>query len=79
MIRCPCCGYLTIEDDYVEVIVDICPVCFWQYDETAHERPDDIIGPNNVSLNKAKENFKAIGACEQKFLSNVRLPFKDEV
>lgn len=31
MIRCPVCNYLTIDDSF-EVITDICPVCFWQYD-----------------------------------------------
>ena len=34
MKRCPCCGYLTI-DDTDELITDICDVCFWQYDEVA--------------------------------------------
>ncbi|MBS5484741.1 MAG: hypothetical protein KHX37_07930 [Eubacterium sp.] len=27
MKRCPCCGYLTL-DDTDEVITDICDVCF---------------------------------------------------
>lgn len=36
MKRCPCCGYLTI-DDTNEVIDDICEVCFWQYDEVAQD------------------------------------------
>ena len=31
---CPCCGYYTVESDD-EVIVDICDVCFWQYDVVA--------------------------------------------
>ncbi|MCH5259572.1 MAG: hypothetical protein J1F18_07460 [Lachnospiraceae bacterium] len=31
MIRCPVCNYLTIDDSF-EVITEICPVCFWQYD-----------------------------------------------
>ena len=47
MKRCPCCGYLTI-DDTDEVITDICDVCFWQYDEVAQNMPDEIIGANQV-------------------------------
>lgn len=64
MKRCPCCGYLTIDDSY-EVITDICAVCFWQYDVVSQDYPDISIGPNKVSLNMARENYKAIGACEE--------------
>lgn len=51
MKRCPCWGYLTI-DDSDNIITDI---CFWQYDEVAQNAPDSIIGANNVSLNMAKK------------------------
>lgn len=36
---CPCCGYFTVESDD-EIIIDICDVCFWQYDFVAHNYPD---------------------------------------
>lgn len=78
MRRCPCCGYLTI-DDSNEVITDICDVCFWQYDEVAHNEPNRIIGANKVSLNMAKENFKSFGAIEERYLSMVRAPYEDEI
>ena len=78
MKRCPCCGYLTI-DDSDEVITDICEVCFWQYDEVAQSMPDKIIGPNNVSLNIAKKNYKLFGAIEERFLNMVRLPYGEEM
>ena len=78
MKRCPCCGYLTI-DDSDNVITDICEVCFWQYDEVAQNVPDVIIGANNVSLNMARENFKIFGAVEECFLNMVRPPYKDEL
>jgi len=78
MKRCPCCGYLTI-DDWSEVITDICEVCFWQYDEVAQEKPDMIIGPNKVSLNTAKKNYRLVGAIEERFISMVRLPHEDEL
>lgn len=78
MKRCPCCGYLTI-DDTEDIITDICEVCFWQYDEIAQNAPDSIIGANSVSLNVAKKNFVSFGAVEKRFLNMVRLPYEDEV
>lgn len=78
MKRCPCCGYLTIDDSY-EVVTDICEVCFWQYDEVAQEMPDRIIGPNKVSLNMAKNNYKIFGASEERFQKRVRLPYEYEI
>ncbi len=78
MKRCPCCGYLTI-DDSEEVITDVCDVCFWQYDEAAHREPNRIIGANKVSLNTAKENFKSFGAVEKRFITLVRAPYDDEI
>jgi len=78
MKKCPCCGYLTI-DDACEVITDICEVCFWQYDETAQDNPDKIIGPNKVSLNVAKSNYKLLGAIEERFINFVRTPHDNEI
>lgn len=57
---CPCCGYYTVESDD-EVIVDICDVCFWQYDVVAHENPDISIGANHISLTEARKNYKLLG------------------
>ncbi|MBQ4497691.1 MAG: hypothetical protein II973_09345 [Spirochaetaceae bacterium] len=78
MIRCPCCGCLTI-DDSDSVITDICEVCFWQYDKTAQDMPDKIIGANKVSLNTAKKNYRLMGAIEGRFIDMVRLPHKEEL
>lgn len=76
--KCPCCGYLTIEDDN-DIITEICQVCFWQYDEVAHQIPDKSIGANNVSLKKAQDNFKKYGACLEKFKTKTRPPREDEL
>lgn len=65
MKRCPCCGYLTIDDSF-EVITDICEVCFWQYDEVSQDHPDISIGPNNVSLITAKKIIN-IWSCRKTF------------
>ena len=78
-IRCPCCGNYTIEDTSDEVIVDVCPVCFWQYDVIGQENPMVSIGPNRVSLCQARENYLSIGAIEERFLEYVRKPCEDEV
>lgn len=78
MKRCPCCGYLTI-DNSCEAVTDICEVCFWQYDEVAQKMPDKIIGPNRVSLNMAKNNYKIFGASEERFQKMVRLPYDYEI
>ena len=76
--QCPCCGYFTIDSDD-EVIVDICAVCFWQYDIIAHENPDKAIGPNHeLPLNQAIINFKTFKACDKKFISKVRDPYPEE-
>lgn len=77
MKRCLCCGYLTI-DDSNEIITDICNVCFWQYDKVAQDMLGRIIGPNKVSLDTARRNYKSFGAIEERFLSVVRLPLEDE-
>ena len=31
---CPCCGFLTLPVPREEAIAYICPVCFWENDET---------------------------------------------
>lgn len=57
-IKCPCCEYYTI-DSHDEVIVDICEVCFWQYDMVAHNHPNLVIGPNKVSFYRFLYKHKA--------------------
>jgi methionyl-tRNA synthetase len=76
-IQCPCCENYTIDSDD-EVIVEICEVCFWQYDVTAHKYPSKSIGPNKVSLNQARENYMKFGACREDVKEYVRKPTDDE-
>jgi len=76
--QCPCCGYYTVDSDD-EIIVDICPVCFWQYDEVAHDKPDTMLGANAVTLNQAKENFKLFGSSEKRFMGKGRKPLIGEL
>ena len=81
MIRCPCCGYLTMK--YINAndgfCVDICPVCFWQYNTKAINSPDEIIEPNVVSLNEAKKNYKEYKASSKLGSINAREPMDDEL
>lgn len=77
-IKCPCCGNYTIDGED-EVIVDICPVCFWQYDVVGQEYNESIIGPNKVSLNEAKKNYKKTRVSDLKFKNGVRKPMEEEL
>lgn len=77
-IQCPCCGCYTIEDDGMDVICDICPVCFWQYDWVAQKYPNKSIGPNRISLEQARINYKKFGACRDDIKEYVRLPLWEE-
>lgn len=79
-IKCPCCGYFTIVHDY-EIIVEICDVCGWQYDIAGQENPNKATGPNKVSLNEAKRNYKQHKVSDIRFLANnwTREPLADEL
>ncbi|TMV49907.1 hypothetical protein FE783_10025 [Paenibacillus mesophilus] len=44
-VQCPCCDYFTF-DSIEDALFEICEVCFWQYDEVAHDRPKVNIGAN---------------------------------
>lgn len=57
---------------------DICPVCYWENDPVQNNNPDYSGGANDVSLSKARENYKVFGAIEDRFIQFVRKPFTDE-
>ena len=76
--RCPCCGYLTLDEEPPGTF-DICQVCFWEDDNVQYKNPDYRGGANTVSLNEARATFKRIGASEERFLSNVRRPLPSEL
>lgn len=75
---CPCCSYYTFEKKTSGTYY-ICPVCYWEDDIVQLEDPDFSGGANEVSLNKAKENFKKFGASELRFISKVRRAFPVEL
>lgn len=63
---CPCCGGRTLTG---QGSGEVCPVCFWEDG-----------GPNGgLTLTAARANYRAIGACEERFAGYVRPPRPDEV
>lgn len=74
---CSCCGFLTLLEDRQDSH-EICEVCFWEDDVLQFKYPDYKGGANVVSLNVAKANFQTFGACEKKFINNVRAPNASE-
>ena len=76
--RCVCCGYKTLK--YSNALEhEICPVCFWENDPKQNEDPNYLGGPNKVTLNQARLNFKMLGACDFDAKLHVRNPFEDEL
>jgi|GEM_PF-726126 len=58
---CPCCGSLTLSEGTHETF-EICPVCNWGNDDFQFHHPNFQDGVNQISLNKAKLNYKKFGA-----------------
>ena len=82
MIQCPCCGFFTISmDETQDIIIDFCEVCGWQYDMAGILTPDRSVGPNRMSLNEARENYKLYRASERKLIGTkwVREPLEEEL
>jgi len=76
--RCPCCRYKTLHG---RAGSEICKVCFWE-DDGQDDHDADVVrgGPNGLlSLTKARHNFSVFGASDQKFVSKVRAPLRDEL
>lgn len=77
-LRCPCCLCKTLDE---RGGYDICPVCFCE-DDGQDEYDADVRrgGPNAaLSLSDARENYRLYGACEERFVKNVRTPRQDEL
>jgi len=76
-VQCPCCEYFTFGSEE-EAFFEICEVCFWQYDEVAHDTPEISRGANHISLKLAKENYKKYGVCKIEHKRLVREPVDEE-
>jgi hypothetical protein len=75
--QCPCCGFMTLPEPSPGSL-EICHVCMWQDDMVGFNDPRAVVGPNAVSLEEARRNFQAFGACERYFIKSVRPPRPDE-
>lgn len=74
--KCPCCGYHTLEEVGV---YEICPVCFWEDDPSQESEPEMGGGANELSLLECRKNFREFGACEERYVKNVRGPLPEEM
>jgi hypothetical protein len=57
--QCPVCDYFTLPR---RVAYEICPVCFWAYDELELDRLEHVSRPNHLTLREARDNFRRLGA-----------------
>ncbi len=76
--QCPCCGHYTL-DDKPDNTFQVCPVCFCEDDGVQLNDPDYEGGANEMSLNKARENFKVFGVIDLQFKEQVRRPSEEEL
>lgn len=74
---CPCCGYIVMS--LPPGSYDICPLCFWEDDDTQLAHFTMSGGANAVSLLEAQKNYEAFGVSERKYLDNVRVPKSHEI
>ncbi|WP_438000131.1 CPCC family cysteine-rich protein [Sorangium sp. So ce185] len=74
-VQCPCCDYFSLpcRGEY-----EICEVCFWEDDGGALGDLDEYSGPNHMTLREGRDNFRRIGACDDRALAHV-LPVADRV
>src|SRR5215471_2414173 len=77
VFRCPCCHHATLNE---RGGFDICPVCFWEDDgQDDHDAAVVRGGPNGaLSLEQARTNYIAFGACDERSKAHVRPPRPEE-
>lgn len=74
---CPSCGHRVFRE--TPGSYEICPVCFWEDDESGLRCPDVAVGgPNHVSLVEAQRNYLMYGAIEARWVDHVRPPTEQE-
>ena len=76
--KCVCCYNYTLDSEPPGTF-EICPVCYWEDDNVQFSDPNYEGGANEISLNKARENYERIGAISERYLKNVRRPSKTEI
>jgi len=76
--KCVCCGNRTLSSEPPGTF-EICPVCYWEDDNVQFDNPDYEGGANDISLNKARENYKRIGSISADCLGYVRKASEEEI
>jgi len=74
---CPCCGYKTLDEKPFDTH-NICSVCYWQDDGIQADDVDFWGGANELSLRDSQKNYIKFGAIEERFISRVRKPTREE-
>ncbi len=75
--QCLCCRHYTL-DARPENTFQICPVCYWEDDGIQLNDLDYEGGANEMSLKRARENYKDFGVIDLKFKEQVRLTTEKE-
>lgn len=70
---CPCCGNLTFFTKPGGTFF-ICPVCFWEDDDSSIEDENTVYDINKVSLVQARWNYIQFKACRKDMIEYVREP-----
>lgn len=70
--KCSICGYFTLDQ---RGVYEIRPVCFWQDDPSSYHEG----GPNGMSIEKAKENYRKFGAVRKEVTKYARKPYVEEI
>ena len=79
-VQCPCCGCYPYKN-YDEAFFQICPICFWQFEEVSHDKSYQAFGGANgmLSLDRARKSYKKHGVAKLKHKELVREPLPEEL
>jgi hypothetical protein len=76
--KCVCCHNYSLSEAPPGTF-EVCPVCFWEDDNVQFNDHTYEGGANSISLTKARENYKNIGAISGDCLKHVRKPHSNEI
>lgn len=75
---CPCCGWLTYRVPANQDQGYICPVCFWENDPFITSDLQSSDSNHGLTMERARMNYRTMGAIEQSMIPHVRLPLECE-
>jgi len=70
---CPCCGYLTLPEGQPGSY-EVCEICDWTDDPRQFSDTEHAGSANEISLEKARENFREFGAATSDAVDETRDP-----